>query len=201
MEQLVQDFAIRNRKTEVTILRLGNRIGFRDFGPLSRYFSLPAVPRFLGYDPRLQLLHEEDAIEALYRAAVAGHPGVYNVAAPGVVLLSQAIELAGKRQLPVLPPAARWLSRLALRAAAGFDLPAHLADVLSSGLVVDCTRVRDEFGWLPGHDSKATMLEFVSSAGEEAVELRPPPPQEYELQAYLARRRRAGRPLRAVISE
>src|SRR5919204_4637389 len=80
MEQLVQDFAIRNRRTEVTVLRLGNRVGLRDVGPLARYFSLPAVPRFLGYDPRVQLLHEDDAVEGLYRAVVAGHPGIFNVA-------------------------------------------------------------------------------------------------------------------------
>jgi UDP-glucose 4-epimerase len=193
MEQLVQDFAIRNRRMEVTVLRLGNRIGLRDFGPLARYLSLPAVPRFLGYDPRLQLLHEGDAVEALYRAVVAGHPGVFNVAGPGVILLSQAIELAGKRQLPLLPPLARWLGRLAVKTATGLDMPPHLADVLSSELVVDCTQLRDEFGWLPGHDSKTVMLDFAQRSGEEAIEPSPPQPQEYELQAYLARRRRSGR--------
>ena len=198
MEQLVQDFAIRNRRTEVTVLRLGNRVGLRDFSPLARYFSLPAVPRFLGYDPRLQLLHEDDAVEALYRAVVAGHAGVFNVAGPGVILLSQAIASAGKRELPLLPPAAHWLSRAALKAVTGLDFPAHLTDLLRHDLVVDCSKLRDEFGWLPGYESRSAMLEFVSRTVEEAVEPRPPQPQEYELQSYLARRRQAGRPVSAV---
>jgi UDP-glucose 4-epimerase len=196
MEQLVQDFAIRNRKTEVTVLRLGYRAGLREESPLARYFALPTVPRFVGYDPRLQLLHEEDAVEALYRSVIASHPGAYNVAGEGVILLSQAIGLAGRRQLPVLPPLGAGLTRLALRAAAGVDLPPHIADFLLNGLVVDCGRLRQEFGWVPGFDTRAAMLEFVQEVGEEAAELRPPQPQEYELQAYLARRRRSGREVR-----
>jgi hypothetical protein len=122
------------------------------------------------------------------------------VAGSGVILLSQAIEAAGKRQLPVLPPAASWLSRLAVKAATGLELPSHLTDVLMHDLVVDCTKLRDEFGWLPGFDSRSAMLEFVNRSVEEAFEPRPPQPEEYELQAYLARRRRAGRPVQAVMS-
>jgi UDP-glucose 4-epimerase len=196
MEQLVQDFAIRNRKSEVTVLRLGYRAGLREESPLARYFSLPAVPRFLGYDPRLQLLHEEDAVEALYRAVVGPHPGVFNVAGDGILLLSQAIELAGRPQLPVLPPLGLGVTRLGLKLAAGIDLPPHIADCLLNGLVVDCARLREEFGWVPGYDTRAAMLDFVRESGEQAAELRPPQPQEYELQAYLARRRRSGREVR-----
>jgi UDP-glucose 4-epimerase len=193
MEQLVQDFAIRNRKTDVTVLRLGYRAGFREEAPLARYFRLAAVPRFLGYDPRVQLLHEEDAVEALYRAVVAAHPGVYNVAGSGVMLLSQAIELAGRRQLPILPPVWQGLAAVPLRGAAGIDLPPHIVDLLLHGMVVDCTRLREEFGWEPGFDSRAAMLDYVQQSGEQETRLRPPQPQEYELQAYLARRRRSGR--------
>jgi UDP-glucose 4-epimerase len=183
----------------VTVLRLGHRLTLREPAPLTSYFRLPAVPRFLGYDPRLQLLHEDDAVEALYRATVAGHTGVFNVAAPGVILLSQAIELAGKRQLPVLPPYGTVLGRMALRVAAGLDLPAHLADFLINGCVVDCGRLRQEFGWLPGHDTKQAMLEFVQGADDEVAELAPAQPQEYELTAYLHRRRRSGRDVRDVL--
>jgi hypothetical protein len=42
------------------------------------------------------------------------------------------------------------------------------------------------------------MLEFVHESGERAAELRPPQPQEYELLAYLVRRRRSGREVRSA---
>ena len=58
----------------------------------------------LGFDPRLQFVHEDDVVHALEHAAVHAMPGIYNVAADGVLALSEAIGLLGKRPLPVLPP-------------------------------------------------------------------------------------------------
>ena len=52
---------------------------------------MPIIPTSLGYDPRLQLLHEWDAVEALVRACVTEHRGVVNVAGDGVVSLAQAV--------------------------------------------------------------------------------------------------------------
>ena len=67
---------------------------------------MPIVPTSLGFDPRLQLLHEADAVEVL-RLATRGDapPGVVNVAGDGVVLLSQAVRRAGRVRLPVPAPA------------------------------------------------------------------------------------------------
>src|SRR4029077_9689334 len=103
MEQLVSEFALRNERCDVTVLRLGLRVS--EDTSLARYLSLPIVPTFAGFDPRLQLLHEEDAAEAIVRATLTGHPGTFNVAGDGVVLLSQAIGIMGGRPAPVLSPA------------------------------------------------------------------------------------------------
>ncbi len=46
---------------------------------LSRYLAGPVVPTVIGHDPRLQLLHEQDALGALERATVAGKAGTFNV--------------------------------------------------------------------------------------------------------------------------
>ena len=96
----------------------------RDSGHDARqYLSLPVVPTFAGFDPRLQLLHEDDAVEAIVRATIGRHPGVFNISGDGVVLLSQAIGVMGGSPAPVLPPYGRWLSRLALRMLTGVGLP------------------------------------------------------------------------------
>ena len=190
LEQLTHEFAMRNPACRVARMRLGYRIS-RDT-ELGRYLSLPLVPTFAGYDPRLQLLHEEDAAEAIARAAFGTQEGPFNVAGHGVVLLSQAIAIMGARPVPVLPPVARWLSRLAVRSTTGVRLPGHLVEVLMHGSVVDCTRLRSEFVWNPEHDTRAVMDGFAHGLTEEIVEL-PSPPQEYELQVFLQRRRRGER--------
>ena len=190
MEQLVGEFADRSSKCRVTVLRLGYRVTADT--TLAKYLSLPVVPTFAGFDPRLQLLHEEDAAEAVVRAAIGVHPGVFNVAGEGVVLLSQAIAIMGGRAAPVLFPYGRWMARFGLRALTGIDLPGHVADVLAFGSVADCSRLAAELGWSPAYPTRAVMDAFAWGKQAEVIES-PSPPQEYELQVYLQRRRRAER--------
>jgi UDP-glucose 4-epimerase len=190
MEQLVGEFALRTEACGVTVLRLGYRVS--EDTSLAKYISLPIVPTFAGYDPRLQLLHEDDAVEAIVRAVVGDHAGVFNVAGDGVVLLSQAIGIMGGRNAPVLPPYGRWFSRLGLKMLAGVDMPSHLADFLAHGSVVDCSRLGAEFGWKPAFSSRQAM--DALARGRQMEQIEPPsPPQEYELQVYLQQRRRRAR--------
>jgi UDP-glucose 4-epimerase len=190
MEQLISEFAIRNSGCRITVLRLGFRV--TEDTTLAKYLSLPIVPTFTGFDPRLQLLHEDDAAEAVVRAAIGAHAGVFNVAGGGVVLLSQAIAIMGGRAAPVLFPYGRWMARLGLRALTGIDLPGHLADVLAFGSVADCARLAAEFDWSPAYRTRAVMDAFARGKDAEVIEA-PSPPQEYELQVYLQRRRREER--------
>jgi len=187
MEQLVGEFALRNPHSDATTLRLGYRVS--EGTTLAKYLSLPFVPTFAGFDPRLQLLHEEDAAEAMVRSVIGSHPGVFNVAGRGVVLVSQAIAIMGGSPAPVLLPYGRWMARFALRALTGIFLPGHLADVLAFGSVADCARLAEEFDWSPAYSTRAVMDSFARGKEAEVIEA-PSPPQEYELQVFLQRRRR-----------
>jgi UDP-glucose 4-epimerase len=199
MEQLVSEFAVRNESCRVGVLRLGFRVS--EDTTLARYLSLPIVPTFAGFDPRLQLLHEDDAVEAIVRAVLGNQQGAFNVAAQGVVLLSQAIAIMGGTAAPVLPPYGRWIGRLALRALTHVQLQAHLADVIAFGSVMDCAKLESAFGWRPAATSRAVMDALARGKTLEVIEA-PSPPQEYELQVYLQRRRRNarnGQPAGAVL--
>ena len=190
LEQLAHDFAVRNPACRVARMRLGYRISSTT--ALGRYLSQPVVPSFVGFDPRLQFLHEDDAAEAITLAALGEQEGPFNVAGAGVVLLSQAVAIMGGQALPVLLPASQWISRFAIRSSTGVNLPGHLLDLLVHGSVVDCARLKAEFGWSPEHSSRGVMDAFAQGQTEELVEI-PSPPQEYELQVYLQRRRRGER--------
>jgi UDP-glucose 4-epimerase len=194
MEQLISEFALRNESCPVTVLRLGMRVS--EDTSLARYLSLPIVPTFAGFDPRLQLLHEDDAADAIVRAVMGDHAGVFNVAGAGVVLLSQAIGIMGGGPAPILPPYGQWFSRLALRMFTGVRVPAHLAGVIAYGSVMDCSRLAPEFGWEPVFTSRQAMDALARGKLTELIEP-PSPPQEYELQVYLQQRRRRERQLTA----
>jgi UDP-glucose 4-epimerase len=190
MEQLVGEFADRTSGCRVTVLRLGYRVA--EDTTLAKYLLLPIVPTFAGFDPRIQLLNEDDAAEAVVRATMEAHPGVFNVAGGGVVLLSQAIAIMRGRAAPVLFPYGRWMARLGLRAVTRIDLPGHVADFLAYGSVADCSRLAAEFGWSPAYQTRAVIDAFAQGKDAEVIES-PSPPQEYELQVYLQRRRREER--------
>jgi len=59
----------------VSVLRLANLIGPTIDSTMAKYLAMPVVPSSLGYDPRLQFLHESDAVEVLRLATVADRPG------------------------------------------------------------------------------------------------------------------------------
>ena len=160
IEGYLRGFGRRRDDVSVTVLRLASVVGPRIDTVLTRYLALPVVPTVLGYDPRLQLLHEEDALAVLERAVRHDLPGVYNVAADGVLLLSQAIRRAGRVSLPVPEPAVGTVGRL-LAAARIVGLPPEQLRLLDFGQVVDTTRLRTEFGFTPRWTTTQAFDDFV----------------------------------------
>ena len=73
LEEYFDNFARRHPELDLLHAPLPARDRRRARRPLVRYLTLPVVPAQLGFDPRLQLLHAEDATGALV-AAVA-QPG------------------------------------------------------------------------------------------------------------------------------
>jgi UDP-glucose 4-epimerase len=198
LEQLAQDFALRNPHVSVTVLRLADVVDRQSDSPLARYLSLPVVPTAMGFDPRIQFLHGEDAVEVLRRAVFGRHRGVFNVAAPGVLSLSQAILLAGGRPVPLLSGLWGPLERLAVTAVAGVPLTPRLRDLITHGQAVDCSLLLHEFGWEPAYDNRAVMAEFAHPVEEVIEGGEVQPAQERQLESYLLRRRLRGQEVKTL---
>ena len=85
VEGYVRGFSRRRPDVEVTTLRFANIIGPGIRTALTDYFTLPSSRSLLGYDARLQFVHEDDAVEAMRLATVGPEAvGVVNVAGDGV---------------------------------------------------------------------------------------------------------------------
>jgi UDP-glucose 4-epimerase len=135
-EQAVGEFAERNSEVTVTVLRCANVLGPDVDTAFTRMFRLPLVPMVLGFDPRMQFVHEDDVVHALEHAAFHLAPGIYNAAADGVLALAEAISLLGKRPLPVLPPWGTGLIAGPLRRL-GLRIPDEIVNQLRFGRGVD----------------------------------------------------------------
>jgi UDP-glucose 4-epimerase len=157
-EEAVADFAEKNPGIEVTVLRCANVLGPDVDTAFTRMFGLPLVPMVLGFDPRLQFVHEDDVVHALEHAVFHETPGVHNLAADGVLALSEAISLLGKRPAPVLPPWGTGLVAGPLRSL-GFRIPSELLNQLRFGRGVDNRRFQ-EAGFRYGHTSRETVAKL-----------------------------------------
>ncbi|MGH4014161.1 MAG: NAD-dependent epimerase/dehydratase family protein [Pseudonocardiaceae bacterium] len=160
IEGYIRGFARRRDDVDVTVLRFANFIGPRIDTVLTRYFSLPVVPTVLGYDARVQLLHEQDALAVLERATREPLPGVFNVGGNGVLLLSQAIRRAGRIQAPIPEPAVSTIGRL-LRNGRLVDFSPEQINFLNFGRVLDTKRLRTEFGFTPRWTTAQAFDDYV----------------------------------------
>ena len=160
IEGYLRGFARRRPDVSVTVLRFANFIGPRIDTVFTRYFALPVVPTVLGYDARVQLLHEEDGLAVLERATSENLPGVVNVAADGVLLLSQAIRRAGRVPLPVPTFAVGAVGRL-FRSARLVDFSPEQMRLLNFGRVVDNARLRQQFGFEPRWTTTQAFDDYV----------------------------------------
>jgi UDP-glucose 4-epimerase len=162
----VREFARRNPEVTVTILRCANVLGPDVRTPHTHLFSLPAVPCILGFDPRCQFIHEEDATAALRHAAQHDLPGVYNLAGDGVLALSEVASLLGKPLAPILPPWGTGLAATAMRPL-GLRVPEELLNQLRYGRGLDNRKLK-----AAGFSYAYTTRETVAKHGE-AMRIKP----------------------------
>ena len=104
LESYFENFARRRPQITCCLLRYQPEIGPGLDAPLVRYLSLPVVPTQLGFDPRLQLLHADDATGALVAATHNPVRGPVNVAPSGTISLTRILRMAGRPTLPVPHP-------------------------------------------------------------------------------------------------
>ena len=118
------------------------------------------VPTALGYDARLQFIHEDDALEILRLATVGDQTGIFNAAGDGTLLLSQALRMAGRVSVPV-PTIASGLTGQLFRRVGLADFSPEQVRFLAHGRVVDCTRLHEVLGYRPKYSTLEAFTEFV----------------------------------------
>jgi len=162
VEGYVRGFGRRRPDVTLSVLRFTNFIGPVIETPLSRYLSLPVVPTVLGFDPRIQLCHEDDGIEVLRRCVLEEHPGIFNIGGRGVLLLSQAIRRVGRPSIAIPSPAVTAVAQV-FRRAGLVDFSPEQMRYLEHGRVADVSRAEREFDWVPRSTAEA-MDSFVDRA-------------------------------------
>jgi UDP-glucose 4-epimerase len=131
---------------------------------------LPALKPVLP-DPGIefQLVHHDDVADA-FRAAVLGRgtPGVYNLAGPGTLTMSDVADALGWYSVPVPDFAVDWTAGLVAH------LPfvpaeAQWIESLRVPVLMDTKRARRELRWRPRHEAQEILRGMVEGARAEQL--------------------------------
>jgi UDP-glucose 4-epimerase len=140
-EAVVAEFVAARPRVTVAVVRFAETIGAELRSSLQSLLGLPVVPAILGFDPRCQFIHHDDAVAVLAHAALGDLHGVVNAGADGVLALSEVSSLLGKPMLPVLPPWGTVFAAAGLRRL-GVGVPLELVRLLRAGRGLDNRRLK-----------------------------------------------------------
>ncbi len=166
VEGYVRGFARRRPDVAVTTLRFANIVGPRMRTALTAYFGLSVVPTVLGFDPRLQFTHEDDALAALECSVRSDAEGTFNVAGPGMLLLSQAIRMVDRREIVVPAPMVSLVGR-ALDPRGYADFSPESVRYLRYGRGLDTSAARDVLDFLPEYSTPEAFAALAASRRPE----------------------------------
>jgi UDP-glucose 4-epimerase len=163
IENYFDTYARRHQGVSCTMLRYQPAIGPGMRSQITRYLSQPVCPTYMGFDPRIQLVDIEDALEALVAAVRNPVPGAVNVAGPGTIGLSRMIRLAGRRALPIAAPLFGAITSTGQRL--GLDAQSDdFQRLLRYGRGVDTRRLVDEVGYTPRHSTVGAVERWAEQA-------------------------------------
>jgi UDP-glucose 4-epimerase len=194
IEKFCQGFRRQAPEVQVTILRFASIVGSMVDTPMTRFLKDPRMPSLLGFDPRMQIIHEDDVVEALVYALKEDVPGVFNVAAVDVLPLNKMRGLARKPPVAVWHLLAYW--GMGLRGDAGERVQQHLPlepDYLRYAWVADLRRMQDELGFEPRYTAEETVRQFAEQSQMKRYALGPASMarEEEQLRRILDQRRRS----------
>ncbi len=147
VDMYANTFFWKHPEVETVILRPVHIVGSVHNAP-SNYLRLPRIPVVMGYDPMVQLIHEDDVVEALVLSLKAGVRGVYNVVGPEAIPLMRLLEEIGKPVIPLPGPLFEAWLRVAFRLRLTSFPPPEL-DHLRYVCMVDGSRFERELGFRP----------------------------------------------------
>jgi UDP-glucose 4-epimerase len=139
------------------VLRMVYTLGPSKRGTLASYLRGPRVPTLLGFDPLFQMMHEQDAAQAIVTAVEhASMKGIFNVAGPSPVPLSLVCQVAGRQRWPLPEP----LFKLSLGRLGFSWLPEDAVSHIKHPIVIDDHAFRAASGFSHTFDEIETLESY-----------------------------------------
>ncbi len=158
LDMMCTSFMWKHPEVETVVLRPSHIVGKLRNAP-SNYLRLPRLPKLMGFDPLMQVIHEDDVVAAILATLLPGARGVFNVAGPPSVPLSTGLELLEKPIVEVphllFEPLASRMFKSGL-----WGFPPSEIRFLQYGSTIDDSRIRRELGFQHKYALDEALREF-----------------------------------------
>jgi len=159
-EQGTLSYARRYPETKFTILRFAPLLGPGVYSFYTRIFAKRVVPVLMGYDPLVQLLYPDDALDAIDAALTRSPGGVFNVVPKDTTTLLTTLHLAEKVTVAIPHPLAYAAADLMWSTGVG-EAPGLLLDYVRYLFVADGEKARRVLGFEARHSSREALMAYL----------------------------------------
>ena len=160
-EALLREFAEAHPEIVTTVLRGCPVMGPNADNFISRTFQRRLLVGIVGYDPEMQLLHEDDLTDILARCIRQRIPGLYNVAGRGTIRWSEMAAALDRRLLMLPSPLIYWLTSISWTLRLQFESPASGLDFIRFPWTAGTEKIQSELGVHFRYSSREAWEAFV----------------------------------------
>jgi len=161
-EKSLLEFAARNPDFKYTILRTSTIVGPTADNIFTSIFLRGYVPVVMGYDPLMQFIHEVDVIDVFKLALDKDIEGEYNIAADGVLPISEIMRIGNIVPIPIpyfiLKNTVSFLWNGQL-----IRFPSDFLNYIRYVWNVDNEKLRNQMGFIPKYDSLEAIKNFLGT--------------------------------------
>lgn len=103
IDMMASNFLWQHREVKTIILRPVFIIGNTVRNNFANFLRLRPIPLLMGFDPMIQVIQEDDVVEAILRAMEVDTVGIFNIEGPGAVPISVIARELGARVTKIPP--------------------------------------------------------------------------------------------------
>ncbi len=143
VEEKLMKFQDENSDVDIVIARPAVICGPHIGNFISRYVTKPFVPLINNSSARVQLLHEEDAANALYALVNEAPRGAYNLGPEETLTQDELVSITGKIPLRFGPKILRFMNSIGwlLRLKILTEVPSSMLDFIEFSWVVNGSKI------------------------------------------------------------
>lgn len=164
VEELLERYRARYPALRQLVLRPGTILGPKASNQVTELFRRSVMVRILNGDSRFVFVWDQDAADCIALGVVERRTGIYNLAGDGAMSAEEIAEVTGAHLVSL--SAASMATALKLLHAFGLTAygPEHVP-FLQHRPVLANRRLKEEFGFTPGHSSRQAFERWWKARG------------------------------------